>query len=72
MSATKSETELGGTEIEDEGSEVEGGGGLGGGTDAPLDFLDSGLSSTDGGFDSKIFESQKSFEEIKDVPEYAA
>jgi len=70
MSAVKSETGLGGSE--DNGREVEGRGGLGGGIDVPLNFLDSGLSTTDGGFDSKIFESEKSFEEIKDVPEHAA
>lgn len=70
ISAAKSKIGLG-SDIEDEGREVEGGGGLGGGIDAPLDFLDCGFS-TDGGLDSKIFESEKRFEEIKVVPEHAA
>lgn len=69
ISAAKSKTELGSGL--DDGRVVEGGGGLGGGIDAPLDFLDCDFS-TDGGLDSKIFESEKTFEEIKDVPEHAA
>lgn len=69
ISAAKSETGMG-SEV-DGRTEEDGGGGLGGGIDAPLDFLDCGIS-TDGGFDSKIFESEKMFEEIKDVPELAA
>lgn len=70
ISAAKSETGLG-SELDDDASVVEGGGGLGGGIDAPLDFLDCEFS-TDGGLDSNIFESEKTFEEIKDVPEHAA
>lgn len=69
ISAVTSEMGLGSEE--DDGREAEGGGGLGGGIDAPLDFLDSGFS-IDGGFDSNRFESEKMSEEIKDVPEHAA
>lgn len=69
ISGVKSETGLG-SELDDEEWE-EGGGGLGGGIDAPLDFLDCGFS-IDGGFDSNRFESEKTFEEVKDVPEHAA
>lgn len=68
-SAAKSETGVG---LEDDGGcEVEGGGGLGGGIDAPLHFLDCGFS-TDDGVDSIRFESEKTFDEIKVVPEHAA
>lgn len=67
ISTAESKTGLG----SDDGRVVEGGGGLGGGIDAPLDFLDWDFS-TDGVLDSKIFESEKTFEEIKDVPEHAA
>lgn len=70
ISVAKSKTGLR-LEVDDEGREADGGGGLGGGIEAPLDFLDSGFS-TDGGLDPKIFESEKTSEEIKDVPEYAA
>lgn len=69
VSAAKSKIGLG-SDIDDRGREVEGGGGLGGGIDAPLDFLDCGFSTD--GLDSKIFESEKTFEEIKDVPGHAA
>lgn len=69
ISAVKCET---GFESEDDGvREVEGGGGLGGGIDAPLDFLDCSFS-TDGRLLSKLFGSKIVFEEIKDVPEFAA
>lgn len=54
ISAAKSET---GIESDDVGIVVIGGGGLGGGIDAPLDFLDCSLS-TDVELDSKIFESE--------------
>lgn len=67
--SVKFKTESG---LEDDiGIELDGGGGLGGGIDAPLDFLDCGFS-TDGGLDSKVFEGEKLFDEIKDVPEHAA
>lgn len=69
ISAAKSELRLG-SEVAI-GGKGEGGGGLGGGIDAPLDFLDCEFS-TDAGFDSKTFESEKLFEETKDVPEDAA
>jgi len=59
-----------GLEVDDEKKEA-GGGGLGGGIDAPLDFLDSGFS-IDEGYDSKVFESDKMLEELKEVPEVAA
>lgn len=70
ISAAKSELrlELG---VDVGGSEAEGGGGLGGGIEAPLDFLD-GNFSTDKGFDSNTFESEKTFEETEDIPEDAA
>lgn len=69
ISVAKSKTRL---ESEDNGGkEVEGGGGLGGGIDAPLDFLDCSFS-TDVGLVSKLFGSEIVFEEIKEIPELAA
>lgn len=70
ISVVKSKTELG-LEIDDGVTELEGGGGLGGGIDDPLDFLDCGLW-TDGGLDSRKFEAEKLFDEINDIPEHAA
>lgn len=56
ISAAKSETGLE-SEVDDVGIEGIGGGGLGGGIEAPLDFLDCGFS-TNVELDSKIFESE--------------
>jgi hypothetical protein len=56
MSAAKSKTGLK-SEVDDVGIVVIGGGGLGGGIDVPLDFLDCGFS-TDDELDSKIFDSE--------------
>lgn len=64
ISAVKTEIGLG---SEDDGGTEEGGGGLGGGIDAPLDFLDCSFS-IDCGLVSKLFGSEIIFEEIKDVP----
>lgn len=70
ISAAKSELGLE-LEVDDRISGVEGGGGLGGGIEAPLDFLDCDFS-TDRGFNSNIFESEKTFEGAEDIPEDAA
>lgn len=69
ISAAKAELWLE-SEVDDKESEVEGGGGLGGGIEASLDFLDSDFS-TDGGFVSNTFESEKMIEETEDIPEDA-
>lgn len=56
ISAAKSKTGIE-LEVDEVGIVVIGGGGLGGGIDAPLDFLDCGFS-TNVELDSKIFESE--------------